>query len=143
MAALTEADRVVLARLGQLSGDLRDVACTIARLGVRWRRLEPERAAAWIEALETHPFYKLGQVMFDLLEWEDFMLDEPSRLADPDRLRATVNRVLASAGLQIEEVDILPELPTLEPGFYLYRDVVLGLIWAGLQGVRSFESELP
>jgi len=38
------------------------------------RRDEPERARGLLEALGVWPLYKGGQFLFDLLEWEDFML---------------------------------------------------------------------
>ncbi|MFE9449541.1 hypothetical protein [Streptomyces sp. NPDC006739] len=53
----------------------RAVLCTLARLGVAMRHEEPERAARLLEALGVWPVYKGGQFLFDLLEWEDFLLD--------------------------------------------------------------------
>ncbi|EEW25937.1 hypothetical protein [Rhodobacter ferrooxidans] len=133
--AFGPADIALLTRLGALSEDLRGIACTLARLGVRWRRAEPARCAGWIDAVEPHPFYKLGQVMFDLLEWEDFMLDEAAPPASAQRLLDVAGRLLAQAGVQITQVTLPADLPPLEAGFYLYRDVVLGLIWLAITGV--------
>lgn len=123
---------------------LRSVLCTLARRGVAFRLAAPERAARWIDALSVHPYYKGGQFLFDLLEWEDFMLDgPPPPLLDAARL-ATILNALASR-LQALRAAIDPEappwvvtlaaepgdpgrLPPLEAGFYLYRDVVLGVL---------------
>lgn len=131
---LPEADAALLARLVPLNDGMRAVACTLARLGVRFRRDAPDRARRWIEILEPHPFYKLGQVMFDLLEWEDFMLDGDAGLAAPDQVLALVNTVLEKADLSIKSVRLPDDLPGLETGFYLYRDVVLGIISLALEG---------
>ncbi|NJN05799.1 MAG: hypothetical protein HC814_04710 [Rhodobacteraceae bacterium] len=123
---LPETDVALLMRLVPLNDGLRGVACTLARLGVGFRRTFPERAARWIEILEPHPFYKLGQVMFDLLEWEDFMLDGEVALAEPQAVADLVNKIVAQAGIEVEPVAFPSDLPPLEMGFYLYRDVVLG-----------------
>jgi len=131
---LPAADAALLARLVPLNDELRGVACTLARLGVRFRRAEAERAARWIDILEPHPFYKLGQVMFDLLEWEDFMLDGETPEAGPEQVLAFANRLLAQADLGVERIAMPTDLPSLEAGFYLYRDVVLGLVWIALAG---------
>src|SRR5689334_5377441 len=53
----------------------RAALCTLARRGIAFRLGEPERAAEWIDRLSPHPIYKGGQFLFDLLEWEDFMLE--------------------------------------------------------------------
>ena len=101
-------------------------------MGVAWRRAEPDRARDWLQALETHPFYKGGQVLFDLLEWEDFMLDGPAATADSNEVGAFLERVAAWLGLPQPDSTIAGNLPPLEPGFYLYRDVVLGGIAAAV-----------
>lgn len=123
---------------------LRRLLCTLARRGVSFRLAAPERAAKWIDALSVHPFYKGGQFLFDLLEWDDFMLDGPA----PDMLGAAqLSAILARAAdkLQAFRRAIDPDfelpwadvagvtlddkaLPALEAGFYLYQDVVLGLL---------------
>ena len=131
---LPDLDAALLTRLVPLNDGLRAVACTIAQLGVQFRRDFADRAARWIEILEPHPFYKLGQVMFDLLEWEDFMLDGDPALAAPDQVLAVANAILAKADLSIKAVHLPTDLPKLETGFYLYRDFILGLVWLSLEG---------
>lgn len=135
-------DAALLGRLIPLNDAMRGAACGLARLGVRFRREDAQRAARWIALLEPHPFYKLGQVMFDLLEWEDFMLDGEPPETVPADLIAAANRLLAAAEIEVPADARLPDdLPALESGFYLYRDVVLGLIW---MAVRSeAESAAP
>src|SRR5512141_796200 len=57
------------------------------------RRDDPARARAWIEALSVHPYYKGGQFLFDLLEWEDFMLDgEAPPVLDEVTVAAALDR---------------------------------------------------
>ena len=70
-------DRAVLARVDEGNAWLRAVLCTVARRGTLVRHREPERAAALIEALSPWPWFKGGQFLFDLMEWEDFMVDGP------------------------------------------------------------------
>jgi hypothetical protein len=67
---------------------------------VVFRQDDPERASQLLQVLSPFPCYKAGQFLFDLLEWEDFMLDGPE--------------------------------PPIEPGFYLYQDVVLGVVDSAL-----------
>lgn len=116
---------------------LRTALCTLARRGVALRRREPERALAWIDVLSPHPMFKAGQFLFDLMEWEDFMLD-----GDPPPLSETqaadlVARLRELLGLPVPPVEASPApaavpLPALESGFYLYRDVVLGALDIGV-----------
>ena len=54
---------------------LRAVLCTLARRGVAFRQEHPDRARQILESLSASPLYKGGQFLFDLLEWEDFMID--------------------------------------------------------------------
>ena len=42
-----------------------------------FRQADPERAFQLLQVLSPFPYYKAGQFLFDLLEWEDFMLDGP------------------------------------------------------------------
>ena len=131
---LPREDVAILTRLMPLSDTLRASLCTLARLGVMFRRDDDARAARWIEILEPHPFYKLGQVMFDLLEWEDFMLDGDPPNAIPAAVLDFANKLFSEVDLRIDVVSLPESLPNLETGFYLYRDVVLGLIWMALEG---------
>lgn len=135
---LTQDDLVLLDLFHARSQDLRAVAVTLARLGVRWRQAQGARTAAWLKQLETHPFYKAGQVLFDLLEWEDFMLDGPGELANPQAIAALLNRFSAQLGITIPALPLPADLPALEPGFYLYRDVVLGILWTALAAQAGF-----
>ncbi len=138
---LLPADAVLLNKLVPLNEELRGVACIIAQLGVRFRREEPARAKTWIEILEPHPFYKFGQVMFDLLEWEDFMLDgEPVEIV-PDRILSVANQILSQAKIGVESITLPSSLPELETGFYLYRDVVYGLVWIVLNDKNKQSEE--
>lgn len=54
---------------------LRSVLCTLARRGVAFRKKYPERSSEILMVLSPLPYYKAGQFLFDLMEWEDFMLD--------------------------------------------------------------------
>jgi hypothetical protein len=129
---------------------LRSVLTTLARRGVAFRRDHPERAQAWLDTLATFPYYKAGQFLFDLLEWEDFMLDEPATTLetalDPQamrRLSALMRAIKAHVDGAAEltpatsEPELLVtvatgDLPPLEPGFYLFPDVVLGILGTAL-----------
>lgn len=188
--ALTAQDTAALACLAAGNDWTRAALCTLARRGVHIRRTEPDRARALTEALARWPWYKAGQFLFDLLEWEDFMTDGPpppllpltrtaAILDMPLRLlrgsltapfmdgssgpgtEHTVSAVYlplrwlgsiaqsAAAGVLTDlrnatgqaapasegagsgrpaETAGARELPPLEPGFHLYRDVALGFL---------------
>ena len=132
---------------------LRTILCTLARRGVAFRQSSPERCQQILQILSGLPLYKGGQFLFDLLEWEDFMLDGPP----PDPLSSALDKrafyrlatflrhfkslldgdidpdIVSKMGsyfqtaTEVNEHD-LEKLPQLEPGFYLYQDVVLGVI---------------
>jgi uncharacterized repeat protein (TIGR01451 family) len=94
-AALTSRDRTTLDFLQDHNTRLRSVLCTLARRGVAIRQDEPDRAGQILDALAPWPFYKGGQFLFDLLEWEDFMLDgDPP----PVRTRAELASLLDLPG---------------------------------------------
>ncbi len=135
MSAFTPQDEQVLGVLATRSGEMRALLYTLARVGVAWRRREPERARAWLARLETHPFYKGGQVLFDLLEWEDFMLDGKPPEPDAQRVLALILRIAELLGLPPPTSITIGDLPVLEVGFYLYRDVLLGGIDLGMQSI--------
>lgn len=130
---LTAGDRRLLAVIEAQSEILRAVLCHFARLGVAWRKREPQRTSAWLAKLESSPFYKGGQFLFDLLEWEDFMLDGPRPPpVSSGELMTIALRVAAEVGIEVPAVElpaIETSLPPIEPGFYLYRDVLLGLLF--------------
>lgn len=140
-AAFGPADRALFEMLAAQNLVLRSGLCTLARLGVALRRADPERAAAWADALSVHPVYKAGQFLFDLMEWEDFMLDGPPPPLAADLARDVVNQVAETLKLKsMVEIDggpIAADLPELESGFYLYRDVVLGMISISTGGMGS------
>lgn len=147
-AKLTPEDLAVLGAAQRGNEWLRAILCTLARRGLAFRHQAPERSAALLAALSRYPFYKAGQFLFDLLEWEDFMLDGPApslvptaldpralqRLAgllDQVRLHldgeASVTPVVSPADITLDSDD-LDSLPPLEPSLYLYQDVVLGVL---------------
>lgn len=147
--ALTPEDRATLQAIRRGNDWLRALLCTLARRGVAFRLAFPERAAALLAALSCLPLYKGGQVLFDLLEWEDFMVDGPpppllatsldagalQRLGDwlqelRSRLDGGIAPVDPDAVRTEMEGGLLDDsdLPPLEPGFYLYQDVVLGVL---------------
>jgi hypothetical protein len=123
---------------------LRALLCTVARHGVALRQAAPTRAQAWLDQLASHPYFKGGQFLFDLLEWEDFMLDgDTPPLLDADAARVALDRLaqgLRSIAAAIDGEQVAAalatisgalddeELPPLESGFYLFHDVVLGAI---------------
>lgn len=130
------ADQALLGLLRAQNVMARTGLCTLARRGVAFRGREPDRARAWVEALSPHPMYKAGQFLFDLMEWEDFMLDDDPPAPDDTQASALAARILEALGLPAAaQASASPSdgpLPDLEPGFHLYRDVVLGLLDIGL-----------
>lgn len=143
----TRVDHKLLSVLGDHNLVQRGALCTFARFGIAWRRAEPKRARGWLERLEPHPFYKGGQFLFDLLEVEDFMLDGPAPpLVSADELGAIALRVAKLTGFEVPmfAVELVIEsLPELEPGFYLYRDVVLGLVFVSTSAAEQMEAVRP
>ncbi|NUS66147.1 MAG: hypothetical protein HOQ46_21175 [Saccharothrix sp.] len=90
-SALRDGDRAALGFADGINARLREVLCTLARRGVAIRQDDPRRARQILDALAPWPFYKGGQFLFDLLEWEDFMIDgEPP----PILSRATFGALL-------------------------------------------------
>lgn len=125
---LTPADLRLIGFAARRDAELRAGLSTLARLGVSVRRADPGRAEALVTAFETHPFYKAGQTLFDLLEWEDFLLDGDPSDADAAALLRVVAPLAARVGLAMPPLPDLSDLPQLEPGFYLFRDVAIGLL---------------
>jgi hypothetical protein len=155
--ALHPEDLLALDLVGRGSAWLRAVLCTLARRGVALRNRDPARAQAILHALEVSPLYKGGHFLFDLLEWEDFMVDGPPPPLVPTALdaralarlthflsglRAQLDGALDVPGVEsVENVvpaDAAPgpspdadaDLPPLEAGFFLYEDVILGVVQA-------------
>jgi len=130
----------------QQSGEwLRAVLCTLARRGRGFREAQPQRARALLDALSVYPWYKGGQFLFDLMEWEDFMLMEPPPPIVATALDAAALRRITETLNQIRQhldgaspeppaptaavaVAIPESLPELEASMFLYEDVVLGVV---------------
>ncbi|UXY31894.1 hypothetical protein [Streptomyces sp. HUAS TT20] len=80
-------DYRAFAFLGQVNSCLRQCLCTLARHGVALRRREPERSRVLLDTVRPWPLYKGGQFLFDLMEWEDLMVDgEPPPLMSAERI---------------------------------------------------------
>ena len=171
---LTIEDLRALQMIRQDNEWLRAILCTLARRGVAFRQQHPERASEIAMILAPWPYYKAGQFLFDLMEWEDFMLDGPPPPVLTTALDARSLRRLASllntirtyvdgrtsqeteeAATPLEafdeqlraEISSLvvddSQLPPLEAGFYLYRDVILGLYASALRSQHTLSSLLP
>lgn len=93
---LTPTDHRALAFLGQTNHCLRQCLCTLARHGVALRRHAPERARLLLDTIRPWPFYKGGQFLFDLMEWEDLMVD-----GDPPPLMPT-ERIVSTCSLPVQ-----------------------------------------
>ncbi len=111
ISPFSSADLALLQSVAAGSGWARAVACTLARRGVAFRLKQPDRAAAFLQALERLPFYKAGQFLFDLLEWEDFMLDGPPPPILPGALDARSLERLASALRSVQQAIDNPPAP--------------------------------
>ncbi|MFF1283969.1 hypothetical protein ACFVY4_24910 [Streptomyces sp. NPDC058299] len=84
---LTPTDHRAFAFLGQVNSSLRQCLCTLARHGVALRRDTPERARLLLDMVRPWPLYKGGQFLFDLMEWEDLMVDgEPPPVLPTERI---------------------------------------------------------
>jgi len=93
---LAAEDSLALQAIQRHNEWLRAVLCTLARRGVAFRKQYPERASEILMILAPLPYYKAGQFMFDLMEWEDFMLDGPPPPVLTTALDARALRRLAS-----------------------------------------------
>lgn len=136
-------DRALMEAIRAHDAGLRTLLCTLARHGLAMRRAQPTRAQVWLDALAPHPYYKGGQFLFDLLEWEDFMLDgEAPPVLDAAAVVRALDRIaqaLRAAGAEIDgqasgptiqTVAPAPEdtLPLLAGDLYLFPCVVLGAL---------------
>ncbi len=142
-------DKAILQSIRRGNDWLRAVLCTIARRGVVFRNTQPTRSKQILDILSTLPLYKAGQFLFDLMEWEDFMVNGPPPAPVPTTLDAKTFEKISTFLLSIKshldssvDTDVLKdlevniasisledeELPPMEPGFYLYQDVIIGLI---------------
>ena len=127
---------------------------TLARRGTALRQQDSERAFELLQLLSPHPFYKAGQFLFDLLEWEDFIVDGPppesiDTVLNTDSIEAVSGILRGLKGYldgalsrdmsivtsfdPMAFVHVEADLPPLEPGFYLYQDIVLGLLHTVVQ----------
>jgi hypothetical protein len=148
-SGFTPEETDTLAAIARGNEWLRAVLCTLARRGIGYRQAQPDRAREIIRLFSPYPFYKAGQFLFDLMEWEDFMLDGPAPPILPtvfdERALAHLSHLLHSVrrgldGSILEEMesvlsppaDGLPDenLPPIEPSLYLYQDVILGSIFS-------------
>lgn len=68
-------DRTQLEAIQRANVRVRAFACTLARRGVAFREADAPRSRALLDVLSTWPAYRAGQLLFDLLELEDFMVD--------------------------------------------------------------------
>jgi hypothetical protein len=93
---LTPTDHRAFAFLGQVNSSLRQFLCTLARHGVALRRDTPERAGVLLDTVRPWPLYKGGQFLFDLMEWEDLMVD-----GDPPPLMPT-ERIVSACALPVQ-----------------------------------------
>jgi hypothetical protein len=138
-------DVALLMSLRQSGEWFRAVLCTLARRGRGFRETQPQRTRALLDALSVYPWYKGGQFLFDLMEWEDFMLMEPAPPLVPTvldagalgRITDTLNQirqhldgtpVMQAAPIVAVAVSMPEDLPRLEASMYLYEDVVLGVV---------------
>lgn len=128
MSGLTPSDLRLIRLVGGRDASLRAGLATLARLGVSVRRADPDRAEALVTMFESHPFYKAGQTLFDLLEWEDFLLDGPPAQLDAAAMLRLAEPWAARLGLPMPILPDLADLPPLEAGFHLFRDVAIGLL---------------
>lgn len=145
---LQSEDLATLSEIQRSSEWLRAILCTLARRGVAFRQAHAARAQQILQILAPLPLYKGGQFLFDLMEWEDFMLDGISPDVVPttldarslrrisvllNSLKSSLDGAFADDNLQPLRLEVSPptaqdqNLPPLEAGFYLYQDVVLGL----------------
>lgn len=154
---LEPSDLDLLAGLRRGNDWTRSLLCTLGRRGTWLRQRQPERAAALLDALVAWPWYKAGQFLFDLFEWEDFMVDGPPPppfVGDVDAALGRLAQLVRSSALQLDGTlptwgsgDVVDdsgappttavpvaELPPLEPGLHLYQDVVLGVLLAFSDG---------
>lgn len=148
---LSAEEAQLLASVARGNEWLRAVLCTLARRGVAYRQANPRRAQEMLRTLAPLPYYKGGQFLFDLMEWEDFMLDGPPPPIVPTTLDArSLSRVTELLVAVQQHLDgsldggsgprkpaqaLVDDdnLPPLEPGLYLYQDVVLGIVVSVLQ----------
>ncbi|MEL7223419.1 MAG: hypothetical protein AAGL17_00845 [Cyanobacteria bacterium J06576_12] len=147
-SVLQPGDLAILSELQRSNEWLRAVLCTLARRGVAFRLAHTVRTQQILQILAPFPFYKAGQFLFDLMEWEDFMTDGPAPDVVPTALdsqslsrisnflyslKSSLDSAFIENNLQPFSFEITPigdqdqTLPLLEGGFYLYQDVVLGL----------------
>lgn len=146
-------DETLLKRIEEATLGGRALLCTLARMGMALRRDDPVRAHLLLHATQSHPFYKGGRLLFDVLELEDLMLDGPppapasraalrsvaGSLADLFQALTRFARELKAVGdgeaLRAEaetpalrEEEPVTDLPELDASEYLYDLVVLGVL---------------
>ncbi|WP_251095709.1 hypothetical protein [Streptomyces sp. Caat 7-52] len=111
---LTPTDHRAFAFLGHVNSSLRQCLCTLARHGVALRRDAPERARLLLDTVRPWPLYKGGQFLFDLMEWEDLMVD-----GGPPPVMAT-ERIVSACTLPVQLIaaatEEAPGVAKLVPG---------------------------
>jgi hypothetical protein len=150
-SALRPEDIALLDSLRQSGDWLRAILSTLARKGLAFRNAEQERSRALLDALCVYPWYKGGQFLFDLMEWEDFILDGPQPPLVPtaldgvalSRLSSALNQIKShfDSGVEDQVISVAgtaglivtsDDLPELESSMYLYENLVLGVVLSAL-----------
>ncbi|MFE1196754.1 hypothetical protein ACFW6E_28970 [Streptomyces olivaceoviridis] len=108
---LTPTDHRAFAFLGHVNSSLRQCLCTLARHGVALRRDAPERARLLLDTVRPWPLYKGGQFLFDLMEWEDLMVDgDPPPVMSTERIVAACTLPVRLAAAATEEASAVTKL---------------------------------
>ena len=147
--AFQPADLNILQQLQRGNEWLRAVLCTLARRGLAFRQAYPLPAQYVIQSITGLPYYKGAQFLFDLMEWEDFMLDGPPppvldaifNAPMSQQLKAflsTISKMLSAqfgGNNQMNGAANLGdftfpegELPPLDGSIFLFQEVILGLM---------------
>ncbi|MFG2354791.1 hypothetical protein [Streptomyces sp. NPDC048521] len=111
---LTPTDHRAFAFLGHVNSSLRQCLCTLARHGVALRHHTPERARLLLDTVRPWPLYKGGQFLFDLMEWEDLMVDgDPPPVMPAERIVSACTLPVQLLAAATEEA---PGVTKLVPG---------------------------
>jgi hypothetical protein len=141
-------DAQLVSRLAQTTQGTRAFLCALGRRGKWLFRDEPARAEALLAAVQPHPVYKAGRILFDLLELEDLMLDGPAPASEPEGEAKAIQALLAGierfnavlgGGVAQPAEAVAPVLsgtsspppggwPELSSADYLFDLVVMGLL---------------
>jgi hypothetical protein len=92
-------DKILFRRIEQATAGGRALLCTLGRLGKTFRHNQPARAGVILLASQSHPVYKCGRLLFDLLELEDLMLDgPPPETLDKDSMAKSLRSTMSAFG---------------------------------------------